>query len=475
MKLVICTIGTIGTILMAFAGACGDDTPTLSIEELQDPETCKTCHPTHYQEWAASMHAYASDDPIFVAMNNRGQADTNNALGPFCVSCHAPMAVALGTTNGLDFDPAALPKAQRGITCYFCHNVTGVGEPHNNSLTLAMDTTMRGGITNPVGNAAHKSAYLPSMDGNNVRNDSSMCGSCHDIVTPGGVHLERTFADWKTTIFAQPDPVRHLNCASACHMGGSDNVVADDPTANVPFRANGLHEHTFAAIDQAMTPWPDMALNAQRIQRDLDPAVTIVGIRSAGGAQHGGICVLPDGTITVRLDTIGTGHSFPSGASHDRRTWLEIVAYDASNAVVYSSGTVPDGVDPEVFDPNIVGFWDRTYQDAAKTQPAHFFWDVGAVDSILLKPPITTDPNDPAYDHSSTATLRPSAGVINQIDRIEARLRVRPFPFAMLDALIASGHLDAKFRAMVPTLDIAGTKRTWTRATQGALDHCNPF
>ena len=70
----------------------------MSIEQLQDPATCGGCHPQHYAQWAGSMHAYASDDPVFVALNRRGQREAH--LGAFCVRCHAPMAVALGLTDG---------------------------------------------------------------------------------------------------------------------------------------------------------------------------------------------------------------------------------------------------------------------------------------------------------------------------------------------------------------------------------------
>ena len=39
---------------------------------MLDPATCQSCHPTHVRDWSGSMHAYASDDPVFVAMNARG-------------------------------------------------------------------------------------------------------------------------------------------------------------------------------------------------------------------------------------------------------------------------------------------------------------------------------------------------------------------------------------------------------------------
>lgn len=65
------------TAVLVFAGACGgpdvDEEKLLTREELMKPEACKDCHPKHYREWSASMHAYASQDPVFVAMNKRGQ------------------------------------------------------------------------------------------------------------------------------------------------------------------------------------------------------------------------------------------------------------------------------------------------------------------------------------------------------------------------------------------------------------------
>jgi hypothetical protein len=92
----------------------------LSAEQLLDPESCRPCHPSHYEEWAASMHAYASDDPVFRAMNQRGQRESDGALGSFCVQCHAPIATRLGLTeDGLNLDE--LPQQLQGITCAFCH------------------------------------------------------------------------------------------------------------------------------------------------------------------------------------------------------------------------------------------------------------------------------------------------------------------------------------------------------------------
>ncbi len=460
--------------------ACGGEDAARPIAELQDPATCMECHPKHFQQWSGSMHAYASEDPVFVAMNKRGQRETGGALGTFCVQCHAPMAVKLGLTNGTDFDPAQLPPAAKGITCYFCHNVKSVADTHNNGLVLADDQTMRGGLAKPVSSPAHHSAYDKLMDSD--ANQSEICGSCHDVVTPRGVELERTYQEWQTTFFSQPDPQHHLTCGS-CHMPSSTGVIADAPGLSVKSRTNGFHEHLWPAIDQAMSPFPETDAQAMAIQRDLDPAIAIIGPTPFGGiVQPGGICLdPPPGSLTVRMDSIGTAHKWPSGAAQDRRAWLEVIAYDKDGKDIFDSGVVGDGVDPEdLIDPNLVGLWDRTFKDDGT--PAHFFWDVARFDSQLLRPPITLDKNSPAFDHSTIARFPMTggfaAGVFAAIDRITARVRIRPFSHAVLDDLVTSGDLAAATAAQLRTLDILGATSTWTLATKGmgaAMNtNCNP-
>ena len=415
------------------------------------------------------MHAYASDDPVFVAMNNRGERETYGLLGTFCTQCHAPMAVALGLTDGGVFDPAQLPPTARGVTCYFCHDVASVEADHNNGLHLAMDTTMRGGVADPVESSAHHSKFDPDLMAS-ATNGSKMCGSCHDVVTQRGVPLERTYVEWKTTIFAQlpPGSGGGITC-SGCHMGTNvdpaTTMIVDKPGVRGKSRPDSFHEHLWVGIDQALTPFAGVdaaAAQAAAIQRDLDPALTIVGPTKIGGlVGEGGICVTHDGNITVRMDSRGPGHDWPSGAAHDRRAWLEVIAYDAAGDVVFSSGDVPDNLDPEQLgDSNLVGLWERALGEDG--MPAHFIWDVANVSSQLLAPPITLDRNSAAFDHSRTATFSVGPTVAAGIDHISARVRIRPYPHVALDDLVASGDLDATIAASLGTLEVAGAERHWT-------------
>src|SRR4029077_11224562 len=172
----------------------------LTRAQLRDPETCMGCHPVHYREWSSSMHAYAAKDPVFVAMNKRGQRETGGKLGDFCIRCHAPMAVVEKLSNdGLNL--ADLPDKDRGVSCYFCHSALGVEGDHNAMLALGNDTTLRGPIHDPREPGAHQAEYSSSFEDTN-RNSTAMCGGCHDIVTQSGVHLERTFEEYKSGLFS---------------------------------------------------------------------------------------------------------------------------------------------------------------------------------------------------------------------------------------------------------------------------------
>ena len=468
-------------IVMLVAACGGSSSPKFSVDKLEDPATCMQCHQKHYTEWSGSMHAYASDDPVFLAMNKRGQRETGGQLGTFCVQCHAPMAVALGLTDGTNFDPTQLPPTARGITCYFCHDVDKVAADHNNGLQLALDDTMRGGVHDPTDSPAHNSMYDKTMDSHT--NKSTMCGSCHDVTTPKGIKLERTYAEWQGTIFAmEPTDQGGLTC-SGCHMQSdpSTSIIADGPAIamdhiNVKSRKGSFHEHMWLGVDEQLTPFAPADVAAAQdmaIHRDLDYAITVVGPTKPGATvpASGGICLTPEngGEIKVRIDTRGPGHMWPSGAAQDRRAWLEVIAYDASNAVLFSSGVVADGQDPA---PSPGGFWDRTFK--ADMTPAHFFWDVDLpAQSNLLKPPTTLDQNSQYFDHSTTVQLElqgqlPAGKTYADIDHISARVQIRPLGYDILNDLASSGDLDPSIIANIKTYDLPATDRHWMRAEMDA-------
>lgn len=429
-----------GTLALASCSSeKADAAPTLTGEALLDPNNCLPCHAEQFKEWAGSMHAYAGEDPVFVAMNKRMQRETNGQAGTFCVGCHAPMAVRLGKTkDGLNL--GELPSYMRGVTCFFCHSTDAVEGTHNNPLRLANDGVMRGGIASPVA-APHKAAYSKLHDRED-QTSATACGGCHDIVTLQGAHIERTFVEWQASLYSKPG---QLSC-SKCHMEGREGVAAKVDGA--PRRT--VHDHSMAAVDVALTPFTDEANQRALVQRLLDATLLAK------------LCVkqTPGGIVAeTTLDNAFAGHKFPSGAVPERRAWLEVIAYRAG-ALVFSSGVVPERKSvTSISDPNLWLLRDKIFDTTGKE--THMFWQAARVESELLSAAVTADPKDPAFFHSVTKTyplpLPPP-------DRVTMRLRMRPVDFDLLDDLVATKDLDPQILDRIPTFDLVSTTKEWTSA-----------
>lgn len=430
-------------LLTALLSGCngGERLEPLTQAQLADPESCRECHATHVEEWEGSMHAYAAEDPVFRAMNERGQRETGGALGDFCVQCHAPVAVAMGlTTDGLNLDE--IPKQYHGVTCYFCHQVEAVEGTHNNPLRLAFDSVMRGGFADAAPGAPHETAHSALLDRRDLRS-ADLCGSCHDIVNPLGTHIERTFTEWKESVYVH-EGLSKLTC-SECHMRGRDGVAAPG-VDGVPLRR--VHDHSMAGVDVALTDWPHREKQRQLVQTALD--TTLLANLCVDASPERAF-------VRVMLENVSAGHMFPSGAASDRRLWLEMVAYDEAGEVLWSTGVVEDGQPvASLHDPNLWLLRDEHFD--ADGQPVHMFWETADYTSSLIPPPVTTDPEDPRFRHFIDKIFRIDA----EPARIAMRVRLRPIGLDMIDDLITSGDLDPAIRDAVPTFDLGSTLLDWT-------------
>lgn len=427
-------------VVVAVAASCGpsDETRiTLTGEALRDPNNCLPCHADQFREWSSSMHAYAAEDPVFIAMNKRMLRETNGESATFCVGCHAPMALRLGLTKD-GSNLAELPTAVRGVTCYFCHAADDVQGTHNNPLHLAEDGQLRGGIHDPAKSMPHRGVYSKLHD-REVPESSSLCGACHDVVTPHGAHIERTFDEWKNSLYAKPG---QLACGK-CHMEGRDGKAAQ--AADAPIRR--VHDHSMAGVDIALTPFFGADVQRATVQRLLDSTILTK------------LCVkqTPLGiTVDVTLDNAFAGHAFPSGANQDRRVWVELFAYKAG-ATIFSTGQVEDRkAAAALVDPNLWLLRDKIF--ATDGHETHLFWQAARVEPAQLPPAVTNNPLDPTFIHSVTRTFTLTAAP----DRVAMRVRMRPLDFDLLDDLVASGDLDPQILDKVPTWNLASGSREWT-------------
>jgi len=414
----------------------------LDTEALQDPENCKDCHQTHYEEWQGSMHAYAGEDPVFLAMNARGQRETDGALGDLCVQCHAPVALALGLTeDGTNLDE--VPEHLRGVTCVWCHLTEEVVEDHNAGLLMAEDGVMRGGISDFQETTAHASAWSPLHDRDSP-DSSALCGSCHDVVLPNGFHLERTYAEWQSSLFAVDDATRQ-SCGH-CHTRATTGTAAIDG----PLRR--IHDHRMVGVDIALTEFPGVEAQQAAIQEELDYTLLAT------------LCVLPivaGSEVVLTLENV-SGHRWPSGAAHDRRAWVEVTAWSGEE-VLLSTGSVTEGVAlTETPDSLRWDLFDLATNAAGESE--HMFWDITATEERTL--PVAT--GDILIAH--TASMRwPLPG--EEPDRVTAAVHLRPIGLDLLTDLSESGDLDlSALTRQPPTFTLAQTVLEWS----GVVGSCVP-
>ncbi len=437
-------------LVTASCSSTSDEPTKLTEEQLMDPEACKTCHPDQFREWSGSMHAYASDDPLFRAMNRRMQRVTDGKLGTFCAQCHMPLAVKLGLTkDGLDID--TLPAKMRGVSCFFCHEATPGPGQNNNPLVLAHDGVMRGGIPNPVPNTAHVGAYSAAHDRESPEGVGSVvCGPCHDIQTPQGAPIERTFKEWTQSVYARGADGITLACGQ-CHMPSRIGVAAQAPSV---FERR-VHDHSMPGVDLALQPFPEMPAQHTGVQASLDGAL---------GAM---LCVRPGKTgagsieAEVSLRNLLVGHGWPSGSAQDRRAWLEIEAYRGQD-VVYASGRFADdeAVDTAK-DPDLLLLRDRIY--GADGQETHNFWEAVRFDGVQLLPPPSSDTTDPNFDRTMRKVYAVDGGAAGPPDRVTIAVHMRPFDLDLIEDLLASGDLtDPTFRSKITTFTLASTKLEWS-------------
>jgi len=400
-----------------------------------DPQACASCHPAHVAQWSGSMHAYASDDPVFVAMNARFLRETNGASPSFCVRCHAPLAVALNaTTDGTNM--SSLDAKLHGVTCFFCHEVSSVSITHNDGLVLANDGVMRGPISDPASGASHASQYSALHDSSDP-SSSSLCGSCHDLRNNNALDVERTYAEWQASLYAQTNPSVMETCSS-CHMTSTIGVAST--TSGAPQRR--VHDHSLAAFDVALAPFSSTDADQKTlVQQSLDDSIIAkLCVDQPTGAPN----------VSVTLDNAFVGHEFPSGAAHDRRVWVELHA-SVNGIDVYTSGVT-------LSDPSTWVMRDVLLDSTQ--QPTLFMWNADSITSTLLPPPVTNDPNDPAYVHSVTQTYTAPPDT----DHVTIIVHAQAIGQDVLGSLVASGDLDASIASAMPTFDLQGTAHAWDKS-----------
>lgn len=157
----------------------------------QSPDRCRECHPEQYTEWAGTVHAQASFDPVFqVYLEAAGRPGE-------CFACHAT-----------GYDTATGQFALAGVSCEACHGPYRPGHP-DATMVVAASETLCG--------ACHTST-LQEWKTSRHGEMGVRCGDCHEVhsqKTRAVVVTDELCAGCHTS--STQDPIHHHHMAIGLH------------------------------------------------------------------------------------------------------------------------------------------------------------------------------------------------------------------------------------------------------------------
>ena len=281
--------------------------------EFQPPEACGSCHETLYQQFQGSMHSQAAVDRLYLYELRLGDEETDGAVGTVCLRCHSPIGDMLGETappTGAADASALSEISKTGVTCDFCHTVSGraPGPLGNGSFESDPGLTKRGPYKDSV-SSGHDTAY------SELHTTSEFCGTCHDVNHPAnGLALEATYTEWAEGEWAKAG----VQCQD-CHMTPGPGPSKPEAGVAATFgpQREAVYEMSFRGANAV---FGDKTAAEELLKSAATLELAIEGAGSepvnAGDAMR----------ALVTVKNVGAGHYLPTGLTDTRRMWLEVKA-----------------------------------------------------------------------------------------------------------------------------------------------------
>ncbi|PLX78611.1 MAG: hypothetical protein C0616_13995 [Desulfuromonas sp.] len=297
---------------------------------FDNPKNCRECHRQIYEEWSHSMHSKAWTDQWYQPDFQLAHEETEGATDMLCGACHAPIAARTGQlppADGSKFDQTS----QQGISCDFCHTISGIDQMYNMGQISSPGPIKRG----PRGDG--RSLYH-EVQYSELHTKADLCGSCHMVIHPAnGTRIIDTWEDWKSNQYGK----KGITCQD-CHMTPTPGIAINPGRSSLMGkRRETVAFHGF--IGGSSYIQEEMGNHAQaEMSREFLRAAAELKLAEK---------VTEDGTLelTVDVHNVGAGHKIPTGTTYIRIMWLQVEVADASGKVVYSSGQVDENnhVDPD--------------------------------------------------------------------------------------------------------------------------------
>lgn len=284
------------TVLLSASAVLGQ-AGKLSDTDFTSARECGACHEEIYNQWSQSMHSQSLTDPIYRAVFDEMMKATQGAQRTFCLTCHAPVASVTGKLleSGRDLDWNAFSAIEaEGVTCDFCHTISGNENLGKNISVGAYvyprrgTTTVKYGRHPDAGSSAHEtqvSRFLLS---------SEQCAICHKFKHPvAGLEIQNTFQEWQQGPYSK----QGIRCQD-CHMPAYSGVVAKDGKYR-----DEIHAHAF------------MGGHTEMVRKAA--TLTVWGVQGKKGDAS-------KLTVTSNITNSGAGHTIPTGIPGIREMRLEV-------------------------------------------------------------------------------------------------------------------------------------------------------
>lgn len=363
-------VGFVLTVAVAVSAAPSDFKHTqagsFTAEQYTEPGVCGMCHPLQYEQWSGTMHAHSTDDPFYTRILKLASSDVVG-IEVFCENCHSPIAVLTGADP---LRPDALPEAARhGISCDFCHTVSGYDHLGSAGYISSPGELKRGpfGAQPPIFHTVEQSPLHDSAE---------FCGICHDVTLPtNGLMLEGTYTEFMNG----PYPAEGFKCQT-CHMtpGLTHFEAFPAASANGAKQRDHIWTHWFVGANAWITEMLGEEQPSQIARERLSQAATVeIGPVDAGAGQR---------YFEVTVTNSGAGHMLPTGVTEERQIWLEVEVFSADGELLAHFGAVDDQgriADDTMILGTVFGDGDG--------QPTHRIWRATSIISDRRIPPRGTD------------------------------------------------------------------------------------
>jgi len=297
---------------------------------FEDPKVCSYCHKEIYKEWANSRHAKAWDNKWYQPDFLLAHEETEGLTDILCGACHAPIAARTGLlppADGSRFDETS----QRGISCDFCHTVTGVENMYNMGHVSEPGNVKRG--PRGDGQSLHHEVRFSE-----IHTQADFCGSCHMVIHPvTGVYIIDTWEDWKNNDYGR----QNIRCQD-CHMTPTPGVGKRQGRAALMGKnRENLAFHGFVGGSAYVQ---DALGNAKQAELSREVLRAAAEVKLFERVTSDGVLEL-----NVEVHNVGAGHKIPTGTPYIRKMWLQVEVTDQAGNVVYTSGHIDDKnhVDPD--------------------------------------------------------------------------------------------------------------------------------